>query len=481
MPNPVQSRARLGGFVIGLAAFTASLLLPTPDGLTPEAMRVAGVAALMAAWWIVEVIPVSATALLPVVLFPLVGIAPLSATTAPYADPIVFLFLGGFILGIATQRWELHQRIGLGIIASVGTSPARISAGLMLATGFLSMWVSNTATALMMLPIATSVLALFERNLDDTRSKENLGVLLMLSVAYGASIGGLATLIGTPPNALLAGLMAREYGIQIGFAQWMMLGVPVSAVMLASAWLVLTRMHPVALTNAVDMDDVIGRGRRDLGSLSPAEIRVICVLVAAAIGWIFRPLLSPWLPALNDTTVAVAAALALFLLPSGMPKGGRLLNWDDLEALPWGVLLLFGGGLTLAAAIESSGLAAWLASTMSGLGSWPVILIVAVVTVGMIFLTELTSNTASAATFLPFAAAVAVSLGLAPLVLAVPLALAASCAFMLPVATPPNAIIFASGRLSIAQMARAGLWLNVIAAAVIILGGYPLIGFLFAK
>jgi len=350
----------------------------------------------------------------------------------------------------------------------------------MLATAFLSMWVSNTATALMMLPIATSVLALFERNLDDPRSRDNLGVLLMLSVAYGASISGIATLIGTPPNALLAGLMAREYDIHIGFAQWMVLGVPVSAGMLVAAWLVLTRLHPVALTHAVDMDEVIGRGRRELGALSPAEIRVICVLVAAAIGWIFRPLLTPYVPALNDTTVAVAAALALFLLPSGMAKGGRLLTWDDLKELPWGVLLLFGGGLTLAAAIESSGLAAWLASTMSGLGSWPVILIVAVVTVGMIFLTELTSNTASAATFLPFAAAVAVSLGLAPMVLAVPLATAASCAFMLPVATPPNAIVFASGRITIAQMARAGFWLNIIATAVI-LAGYPLIGFLFAK
>ncbi len=480
MPNPVQSRARFAGFAIGLAAFAASLVVPTPDGLSPEAMRVAGVAALMAAWWIVEVIPVSATALLPVVLFPLLGIAPLGATTTPYADPIVFLFLGGFVLGIATQRWDLHRRIGLGIIAAVGTSPARVSAGLMLATGFLSMWVSNTATALMMLPIATSVLALFDRNIDEDRSKDNLGVLLMLSVAYGASIGGIATLIGTPPNALLAGLMAREYGIQIGFAQWMILGLPVSAVMLAMAWLALTRMHPVALTNAVDMDEVIGRGRRELGRLSPAEIRIICVLLAAAIGWIFRPLLTPYVPSLNDTTVAVAAALALFLLPSGMPKGGRLLTWDDLQDLPWGVLLLFGGGLTLAAAIDSSGLAAWLASTMSGLQSWPVILTVAVVTVGMIFLTEITSNTASAATFLPFAAAVAVSLGLAPPALAVPLAIAASCAFMLPVATPPNAIIFASGRITIAQMARAGLWLNIIASAVI-LAAYPLIGFLFAK
>ncbi|MFN3656762.1 MAG: SLC13 family permease [Pseudolabrys sp.] len=474
-------KARLIGLLIGVAAFAASLVTPPPAGLSPEALRVAGVAALMAAWWITEVIPVAATALLPIVLFPLVGIAPLAATTAPYADPIVFLFLGGFMLGTATQRWSLHRRLGLGIIASVGTSPGRLAAGLMLASAFLSMWVSNTATAIMMLPIATAVLALFDSELTDARSRENFGVLLVLSVAYGASIGGLATLIGTPPNALLAGHMAREYGVQIGFAQWMALGVPVSAVMLMAAWFVLTSLHPVALTDVAGRKDVVGDDLRALGPVTRAELRVIGILLAAALGWIFRPLLSSFLPALHDTIIAIAAGVVLFLLPSGMPEGGRLLAWKDLKDVPWGVLLLFGGGLTLAAAIDTSGLAAWLASAMSGLSAWPVILIVAGVSLGMIFLTEITSNTASAATFLPFAAAVAVGLGLDPLALTVPMAVAASCAFMLPVATPPNAIVFASGRITVVQMARAGIILNFIGVAVIVLISYPLVPLLFAR
>ena len=469
------------GFVIGLAAFMASLMSPLPSGMPPEALRVAGVAALMASWWIAEVLPVPVTALLPLILFPLFAVAPLRDTAAPYADPIVFLFLGGFILGTATQRWTLHARIGLGIIVAVGTSPGRLSAGIILASAFLSMWVSNTATAIMMLPIATAISVLYERQIADQRSGENLGIVLHLSVAYGASIGGLATLIGTPPNALLAGHMAREYGIQIGFAQWMMLGVPVSATMLVAAWFVLTRLHPVSLSHENNLGAAIGPELRKLGPITRAELRVIGVLAAAAFGWIFRPLLSPMLPGLHDSVIAIAAGVALFLLPSGMPVGGRLLVWKDMKEIPWGVLLLFGGGLSLAAAIDSSGLAAWLASAMSGLASWPVIVIVAAATLAMIFLTELTSNTASAATFLPFGAAVAVGLGIDPLTLTIPMALAASCAFMLPVATPPNAIVYASGRISVAQMAYAGLTLNLIGALLIVLLSYPASGMVFGK
>jgi sodium-dependent dicarboxylate transporter 2/3/5 len=467
--------------VIGVAAFVASLIVSPPSGMSPEALRVAGIAILMAAWWIVELVPVPVTALLPLILFPLFGVAPLRDAAMPYADPIVFLFLGGFILGTATQRWALHARLGLGIFVAVGTSPGRLSAGLILASGFLSMWVSNTATTIMMLPVATAVTVLYLRQISERRSGENLGVVLHLSVAYGASIGGLATLIGTPPNALLAGYMAREYGVQIGFAQWMMLGVPVSAAMLAAVWFVLNRLHPVSVANEKDLGGAIADELHKLGRITPAEIRVIGVLGLAAFGWIFRPLLSEVIPGLHDAIIAVAAGIALFLLPSGMPEGGRLLVWDDTKDIPWGVLLLFGGGLTLAAAIDSSGLAAWLASAMSALTAWPVIAVVAVATLGMIFLTELTSNTASAATFLPFGAAVAVGLGIDPLALTVPMALAASCAFMLPVATPPNAIVYASGRITIAQMAYAGLWLNLIGAALIVLLSYPASRMLFGK
>ena len=294
----VTRNPRAIGFVIGIVAFVASLVSPPPPGMPPEALRVAGVATLMAAWWIAEVIPVPVTALLPLILFPLFAVAPLRDTAAPYADPIVFLFLGGFILGAATQRWSLHTRLGLGIIASVGTSPGRLSAGLILASGFLSMWVSNTATAIMLLPIATAVTVLYERQISDQRSGDNLGIVLHLSVAYGASIGGLATLIGTPPNALLAGYMAREYGVQIGFAQWMMLGGPVSAAMLVSAWFVLNRMHPVSLIRQPNHDAGVGNELRKLGPITSAEIRVIGVLALAAVGWMLRPLLSPFIPGL---------------------------------------------------------------------------------------------------------------------------------------------------------------------------------------
>ncbi|MGE4165164.1 MAG: DASS family sodium-coupled anion symporter [Xanthobacteraceae bacterium] len=476
-----SGRARLFGFVAGIAMLVAGIFAPPPPGLPPEALRVAGVAGLMAAWWITEVIPVAATGLLPVVLLPLLGVVPIRNAAAPYADPIVFLFLGGFMLGIATQRWALHRRLGLRIIAAVGTSPGRLSAGLLLATAFLSMWVSNTATSLMMLPIAISVLALFDGRFADDHSAENLGVLLMLSVCYGASIGGLATIIGTPPNALLVGHLAREYGIQIGFAQWMMLGVPLSAALLAVTWVILTRLHPVTLLRAGGLDEIIRHDLQQQGALSSAEIRVILVLLVAALGWVFRPLLSQHLPAINDTIIAVGAGIVLFLLPSGSPQGGRLLVWDDMKSVPWGVLVLFGGGLSLASAIDSSGLAKWLADAMSILSAWPVILILATAVVSMIFLTELTSNTASAATFLPFAAAVALGIGISPLLLTVPMALAASCAFMLPVATPPNAIVYASGRVTIPQMARAGFWLNLAAAVLIVVASYPAGLYLFAR
>ncbi len=342
------------------------------------------------------------------------------------------------------------------------------------------MWVSNSATAIMMLPVALSVLALFDQHGEiDVDARASLSVGLMLAVAYGASIGGLATLIGTPPNALLAAYLAREHGVQIGFAQWMALGVPLAAVLLAGAWLILIRLHPTAARVEVDAGAVVNVELEKLGGLSFAERRVAIVFGLTALAWVTRPLISPYVPGLDDTMIAIAGALALFLIPSGMPEGGRLIAWDDLTALPWGVLVLFGGGLSLAGAIAGSGLAEWLGNALSALGHWPVLLLVAVATVGMIFLTELTSNTASAAAFLPFGGAVALGIGIDPLLLTVPLAVAASCAFMLPVATPPNAIVFASGRVTIAQMARAGLWLNLYASIVIVGLCYPLVTWLF--
>lgn len=476
----LQGRDRGYGLILGAVLLAAVTVVPAPPGMPPQAWQVAGIALLMAAWWITEALPIPATALLPLALFPLLGIATMRDAAAPYADPVIFLFLGGFIIGTGMQRWMLHKRIGLRAIMLIGTAPRRLIGGFMLSTALLSMWISNSATAIMMLPVAVSVLALLDRDPDaDAESRANLGVALMLAVAYGASIGGLGTLIGTPPNALLAAYMAREHGVTIGFAQWMVLGLPLVAVMLAGSWLILVRLHPARGSIGTSATPAFAAELEKLGPMTPAEVRVAIVFGLTALAWITRPAYAALVPGVDDTTIAIAGALALFLLPSGMPQGGRLLAWDDLTSLPWGVLILFGGGLSLAGAIGASGLAAWLGAAMGALASWPGLLIVAAATLAMIFLTELTSNTASAATFLPVGGAVAIGLGIDVATLTVPLALAASCAFMLPVATPPNAIVFASGRITIAQMARAGFLINLLGTIVIVALSYPLAGLLF--
>ncbi len=480
--NELKGRDRTYGAIIGIAALATVLFIPAPSDMPVAAWRVAGVALLMATWWITEALPIPATALIPLVLFPLLGVSSMRGTATPYADPIIFLFLGGFIIGTGMQRWALHKRIGLRAIMLTGTSPHRLIGGFMLATALLSMWISNSATAIMMLPVAASVLALLNAGDDSGKiSQYNLGTALMLAVAYGASIGGLGTLIGTPPNALLAAYMAREYGVTIGFAQWMALGLPLVAIMLTGAWVILIRLHPVGESVGLNATQVIAVEFEKLGTMTTAEMRVACVFGLTAFAWITRPLYSGFVPGVDDTTIAISGALALFLIPSGMPEGGRLIAWDDLKALPWGVLILFGGGLSLAEAINSSGLAAWLGAVMTALANWPIILVIAAATVAMIFLTELTSNTASAATFLPIGAAIAVGIGIDPVALTAPLALAASCAFMLPVATPPNAIVFSSGRITIAQMARAGFWINILGAVAIVALSYPLAGWLFGN
>lgn len=462
--------ARLG-LLLGPLVFVAMLLLPPPAGLAPEAWRVAATATLMALWWVTEAVPIPVTGLLPLALFPPLGVASMGEAAAPYADPLIFLFLGGFLVALGLERWNLHRRIALGVVGLVGVRPASLVGGFMLATAFLSMWVSNTATAVMMLPIGLSVIALLRQD-GEVAAHDGFAPALLLGIAYGASIGGMATLIGTPPNALLAAFMRRTYGVEIGFAQWMAIGLPLAALMLLGAWLILTRLAFALPRQAIAGSAALIRGEiAGLGPLATPELRVGLVFAAAALLWVLRPALEGVLPAgVNDTVIAVAAGVLLFVIPAGgtAGRGVRLMDWATATRLPWGVLLLFGGGLSLAAAIGRSGLAAWIGAGFAGLGHWPLLLVVLLVTAGIVFLTELTSNTATAAAFLPLMASVAPALAADPFLLTIPVALGASCAFMLPVATPPNAIVFGSGRLTVAQMARAGFLLNLAAIAIIL-------------
>jgi sodium-dependent dicarboxylate transporter 2/3/5 len=466
---------------LGVALFIVLLVIPAPAGLAPAAWRVAAVALLMAVLWLSEAIPVAATALLPLALFPMLGVASIEQTAAPYANPLVFLFLGGFVIALAIERWNLHRRIALTVLDHVGAREDLQIAGFMLATAGLSMWVSNTATSIMMLPVALSVIPRGEGG-EIERGKRGFASALLLSVAYSANIGGVTTLVGTPPNALLAGFMLQNYDVQIGFAQWMLIGVPVAVLMLVICWWLLTRgIYDVGREELPGARAAIGDALRGLGPASRAEKRVAAVFSLTAALWIFRPLLARELPdlMLSDTSIAMIGALLLFVVPSG--RGGMefLLTWRYAERLPWGVLLLFGGGLTLASAVQDSGLAAGIGQALTALGAWPAFGLVVAVTVLIIFLTELTSNIATTATFLPVVAALAVTVGQGPLLLAIPAVLAASFAFMMPVATPPNAIVFASGYVTIPQMVRAGIWLNIIGVAVIISVLYALMTAVF--
>lgn len=450
----------VAGLLVGGLLFAAVVASPAPAGLSTEAWRTAGVGLLMASWWVSEAIPIPATALLPLVLFPVLGVAPIGVAAAPFANPLIFLFLGGFLLAQAMQAAGLPRRIALGTVRLFGTRPGSVVAGIMAASAFLSMWVSNTATALMMLPIGLSLVELVPVGRDDP-GRRRFGTVLMLGIAYACSVGGMGTLIGTPPNAFLAGFVLESYGEAIGFAQWMLLGVPLVAIGLPLVFFILTRVvFPIPFAEIPGGRELIERRIDALGPLRSAERRVATVFALTALAWITRPITERWVPGLSDAGIAVTAATALFLIPSGAGRGKRLLTWEQAENAPWGVLVLFGGGLSLAAAIERSGLGDWLGGQLHAIAAWPLPLLILAVVASIILLTELTSNTASAATFLPVLGAVALAFGRDPLMLAVPAALAASGAFMLPVATPPNAIVYGSGALGIEDMVRAGVWIN---------------------
>lgn len=452
----------------GPVVFIVLLGLPAPADMPPEAWRMVAIAGWMVVWWLTEAVPLPATALLPLVLMPPLGVLSGDELAASYGDPIVFLFLGGFLLAGAMQKVGLHRRLALMIVAAVGTSPQRIILGFMIATAFLSMWISNTATAVMMFAVGKSVIDFITEKTDDDTLVRNFGIALMLAIAYAASIGGVGTLIGTPPNAFLASLMADQYDTEISFFRWMLFGVPIVLIGTPLAWLLLTKV--LFPSDKIEIEDA-GEGiRKELNAMPPmqrAEKLVAAVFVLAALAWIFRTVVADITGlTINDTMVGIAAALILFAVPANLKTGERALDWETTRTVPWGILLLFGGGLALASGFAETGLADWIGEQVGGL-EIGVFLLILVLTTAMIFLTEITSNTASAATFLPILGAVAVGLGLDPLLLAVPVAVAASMAFMMPVATPPNAIAFSYERMRLSDMVRAGIWMNLGAIALI--------------
>jgi len=439
----------------------------------------AAVGVLMAVWWATETVPIAVTALLPLVAFPLLDIGSIQETASPYANKVIFLFLGGFIVAFAMQRWNLHRRMALTVLQYAGGNGRSLVGGFMLSSALISMWVMNTSTTMMLLPIAVSIIAVIHKTVGtlDHKGKQDFQYSLLLGVAYGATIGGMATLVGTAPNAMFAAFMLDNYGTQIDFSRWMMVGLPLSALMLPLAWLALTRwVFKVDFVTSGESRAVLKRMKADLGAISAPEKRVAIVFLLMAFCWMSRPMLTklPGLSALDDSLIAMAGAILLFLLPSGEKSDPLLLRWQYAEKLPWSVLILFGGGLTLANAVARTGLAEWLGNSLQAVGELPLIVIVVLAAALIIFLTELTSNMATTATFLPVVGAIAIEAGYDPIILAVPVTLAASCAFMLPVATPPNAIVFGSGMLTIPRMARAGLVLNLIGIVLVSAVAYNL-------
>ena len=476
------------GLPAGALAFVVALSLPVPDGLTPAAWRTVAVLVLMATWWTTEAIPIAATALLPLALLPTLGVLPMAEVAAPYANDIVFLSMGGFLIAVAMERCGLHRRIALGIVAAVGTRPHRLVLGFMLATAFLSMWISNTATTAMMYPIAMAIGALFRPQGDE--GPFDLGICLMLGIAYSATIGGVSTLIGTPPNAVLAATVNETLGVTIGFLDWMLVGVPIAVVFLPVGWLLLTRLlYPPGPLRG-DADNVLAAERARLGPMSREELVVATVFVVTALLWVLRapkevggvtiPGVQSFAPWVKDSTIAIAAALALFTVPVRWRPLAFALDWPTANRIPWNIVVLFGGGLSLARAMSDTGLAAWIGGAVSQFADWPSWLILGGVAFLFLFLTEVTSNVATATMAMPILAGAAGGLGIAPLQLMATAALAVSMAFMLPVATPPNAIVFASGYLTVPQMARAGIWFNIISGLLVTVAASVLVPLLLS-
>ncbi len=466
------------GLILGPVLSLLVFFWIRPTGLSEEGVAVLACTLWIAVWWITEAIPIEVTSLLPIILFPLSGALSIRATTTAFGHPYIFLYIGGFILAIAIERWNLHKRIALNIIYFIGTDVKKIILGFMVATAFLSMWISNTATSVMMLPIGLAIILQLKDN-PNTVEDENLifGKALMLSIAYSASLGGIATLIGTPPNLVLAGIVEETYGIEITFSQWIMVGLPISIILIFICWKYLTnyafsfqqKSFPGGKREIQKQLDI-------LGPIGYEEKWVLFVFVGTALAWITRSFfLQKILPEIDDTIIAVSSAVLLFLIPARGTVKRALLTWKEAVKIPWGVLLLFGGGLALAEGFKSSGLAEFIGNQMTLLSGVALILLLLVLIAAVNFLTEITSNLATTAMILPILAPLALSIDVHPFILMVGATVAASCAFMLPVATPPNAVVFGSGYLRIPDMVKTGIWMNIISILLLSLMVYFLL------
>ncbi|MFK3939909.1 SLC13 family permease [Alkalihalobacillus sp. NPDC078783] len=473
---------QLIGLILGPLLFLFTLLFFQPDGLSFEGKAVLAVTLWVATWWITEAIPIPATSLLPIILLPLTGALESDAVASAYGNDIIFLFLGGFFIATAMEKWNLHKRMALLIISLIGTSTQRILLGFMVATGFLSMWVSNTAAVMMMIPMGLAITAQVASALKGKPEEKELPKFekaLIFGIGYAGTIGGLGTLIGTPPNIILAAQVSTLFDVEISFALWMLFAAPVVVILLFLSWLYLGRYaFKMSIKGLPGGQEVIKRERQALGRISTEETLVLIVFLVTAFLWVTRELiwteLFPTLD-LKDGMIAMFATVVLFLLPASKKVGSRILEWKDSKDIPWGVLLLFGGGLAIAAGFTSSGLSDWMGEQLRVLDGLHIFLVIVAATLLIMGMTEITSNTATATMIMPIVAALALAINVHPYAIMVPCAMAANCAFMLPVGTPPNAIIFGTGKLKIVEMVRVGFVVNLIATVLIILAVYYLL------
>lgn len=471
--QPAYQRSQWIGLILGPLFFALTMLFFAPPGLENSARAVLATTLWVAIWWITEPIPIPATSLLPLILLPITNAVGGSETASAYGDPIIFLFLGGFLIAIAMEKWNLHKRIALIIVSIVGTSPKRIVLGFMFATGFLSMWVSNTAAVMMMIPIGTAITYQVMSSVKQAKVEngllETFEKAVIFGIGFAGTIGGFGTLIGTPPNIILAATIQKLYNVEISFASWLFFAGPIALVLIYFTWYYLVNVaFPVKLKELPGGKELIKDEWKKLGKMSFEEKAVLSVFLFAAFMWISRTFLwADLIPGISDTMIAIFAGVLLFLIPS-KKKGGKLLDWDVSKELPWGVLLLFGGGLAIAGGFKETGLADWIGQQLIVLEGMNFILIVILTTALVLFLTEITSNTATATMILPILASLALAINVHPYAVMVPAAMAANCAFMLPVGTPPNAIIYATGRITISEMVRAGFWINILAIVLIV-------------